>query len=100
MVERRIMVSDELTTDAKFKEAMEEIRNRGFIKSHRKGDTGVGKTLEGELGVEDNSVQAADLGKVELKANRKKSNSKITLFTKSPDKRSVNSKILRAKYGY
>jgi hypothetical protein len=100
MAERRIMVSGDLTTDAKFKEAMEEIRDRGFIESHRKGDTGIGKTLEDELGVEENSVQAADLGRVELKANRKNSNSKITLFTKSPDKRGVNNKVLRAKYGY
>ena len=100
MAERRITVSGDLTTDAKFKEAMKEIRDRGFIESHRKGDTGIGKTLEDELGVVENSVQAADLGKVELKANRKNSNSKITLFTKSPDKRGVNSKVLRAKYGY
>ena len=100
MAERRIVVSGDLTTDAKFKEAMEEIRDRGFIESHRTGDPGIVKTLEDELGVEENSVQAADLGKVELKANRKNSNSKITLFTKSPDKRGVNNRVLRAKYGY
>lgn len=100
MAEKRILVSGDLTSDDKFKEAMEAIRDKGFIKTHRSGDTGIGKTLEDELGVEENSVQAADLGAVELKANRKNSNSKITLFTKSPDKRGVNNKILRAKYGY
>lgn len=100
MAERQITVSGDLTIDAKFKEAMEEIRERGFIESHRKGDTGIGKTLEDELGVEENSVQAADLDKVELKSNRRNSNSKITLFTKSPDKRDVNNKALRVKYRY
>ena len=100
MAERRILVSGDLTTDSKFKAAMEAIRDKGFIESHRSGDTGIGKTLEDELGVEENSVQAADLGTVELKANRKNSNSKITLFTKSPDKRGANNKILRVKYGY
>lgn len=100
MAEKRILVSGDLTSDDKFKEAMETIRDKGFIESHRSGDTGIGKTLEDELGVEENSVQAADLGVVELKANRKNSKSKITLFTKSTDKRGVNNKILRAKYGY
>lgn len=100
MAEKRILVSGDLTSDDKFKEAMEAIRDKGFIETHRSGDTGIGKTLEDELGVEENSVQAADLGAVELKANRKNSNSKITLFTKSPDKRGVNNKILRTKYGY
>ena len=100
MAERRIIVSGDLTSDEKFKEEMEKIKGRGFIPSHRSGDTGVGKTLEDELGVEENSIQAADLGSVELKANRKNSSSKVTLFTKSPKKRGVNNKILRKEYGY
>ena len=44
--------------------------------------------------------QASDIGDVELKANRLGSNSKVTLFTKAPNKRGVNNKILRKKYGY
>ena len=80
MAERRIRVSGDLTSDEKFKSELERIRDKGFIKSHRSGDTGIGKTLEDELGVEENSVQASDIGDVELKANRLGSNSKVTLF--------------------
>ena len=100
MAERKIKVSGDLTSDEKFKSELSKIRDKGYIKSHRSGDTGVGKTLEDELGVEENSIQASDIGDVELKANRIGSNSKITLFTKSPNKRGVNNKVLRQKYGY
>lgn len=100
MAERKIKVSGDLTSDEKFKAELSKIRDKGYIKSHRSGDTGVGKTLEDELGVEENSIQASDIGDVELKANRIGSNSKITLFTKSPNKRGVNNKVLRQKYGY
>ena len=99
MLDLRI-VSGDLTSDEKFKEELERVKAKGYIPSHRAGDTGIGKTLEDELGVEENSVQAADLGTVELKANRKDSNSKITLLTKSPKKRGVNSSVLRKQYGY
>ena len=100
MSERKIVVYGDLTSDDKFREKMQEIKQRGYIKSRRTGDTGVGKTLEDLLGIEENSIQAADLGKVELKANRKNSNSMMTLVTKSPNKRGVNNKVLREKYGY
>ncbi len=100
MAEKKIKISGDLTSDDKFKSELSKIRDKGFIKSHRSGDTGVGKTLEDELGVEENSIQASDIGDVELKANRVGSNSKITLFTKSPNKRGVNNKVLRKKYGY
>lgn len=100
MADQRIKVSGDLTSDEKFKEELERVKAKGYIPSHRAGDTGIGKTLEDELGVEENSIQAADLGTVELKANRKDSNSKITLLTKSPKKRGVNSSVLRKQYGY
>ncbi len=100
MSERRIKVSGDLTSDDAFQSAMQKIEQKGFISTHRAGDTGIGKTLEDELGVEENSVQAADLGSVELKATRKDSVSSLTLFTKSPAKRGVNNKVLREQYGY
>ncbi len=100
MAKRKIVVKGDLTSDAKFQEEMQKIKDQGYIKTHRRGDTGVGKTLEDLLGVEENSVQAADLGEVELKASRSQSNCMVTLVTKSPNKRGVNNKILREKYGY
>ncbi|MBQ9200000.1 MAG: hypothetical protein IJ141_07440 [Lachnospiraceae bacterium] len=100
MAKGKITVKVDLTSDEKFKTEMQKIKDQGYVRSHRSGDTGVGKTLEDLLDVEENSVQAADLGEVELKANRSESNSMITLVTKSPNKRGVNNKILREKYGY
>jgi hypothetical protein len=61
MADQRIKVSGDLTSDEKFKEELERVKAKGYIPSHRAGDTGIGKTLEDELGVEENSVQAADL---------------------------------------
>lgn len=78
---------------------MEEIKNQGFIKTHRKGPTSVGKTLEDLLGIKENCIAGPDIGKVELKSARIGSNSMLTLNTKSPDVRGANS-ILRDKYGY
>ena len=100
MSEKRIFVNGDLTSDDKFQTAMQEIEQKGFIPTHRNGDTGIGKTLEDELGIEESPVQAADLGAVELKATRKDSGSMMTLFTKSPSKRGVNNSVLRNRYGY
>ena len=100
MAERRIKVTGDLTSDDAFQSAMQAVEQKGFIPSHRAGDTGIGKTLEDELGIEENPIQAADLGSVELKATRKDSSSSLTLFTKSPAKRGVNNRVLRNQYGY
>lgn len=75
MAERRIKVTGDLTSDDTFQSAMQGVEQKGFIPSHRAGDTGIGKTLEDELGIEENPIQAADLGSVELKATRKDSGS-------------------------
>jgi len=60
---------------------MREIKNMGFVKSLRKGPTGIGYTLESLLGIKENALASPDLGKVELKAHRSESTSMITLFT-------------------
>lgn len=59
-----------------------EIRQRGYIPTKRQGPTGVGHTLEVELGLKENNFTVPDLGEVELKATRGSSNSLITLFTR------------------
>lgn len=80
-------------------EGLKEIKKRGFIESHRSDDTGIGKTLEDELGIQENNFDGPDGLRTELKTARKKSNSMLTLFTKSPLPRGVNCK-LRDEYGY
>ena len=75
------------------------IKKMGWVKTHRAGRTGIGKTLEDLLEIAENNIQGPDFGEYELKSARKNSNSMLTLITKSPDTRSANT-ILRLKYGY
>lgn len=76
-----------------------EIRDMGWIKTHRSGNTGVGKTLEDLLGIKENNIQGPDFGTYELKASRNNSNSMLTIITKSPMPKGSNTE-LRLKYGY
>jgi hypothetical protein len=65
-----------------FVPAYNRIKAKGFIKSHRKGDTGVGHTFEQELGLTENCISGPDIDGKELKAARKGAGGKQTLFTK------------------
>ena len=78
---------------------LKTLKEKGFVKTHRAGDTGIGKTLEDLLGIEENNIPGPDGEDTELKAARKNSPSMLTLFTKSPLPRGINS-MLRAEYGY
>ena len=76
-----------------------EIKKMGFIKTHRKGDTGVGKTLEDLLGIKENNIAGPDFSTYELKSGRKDSSSMLTLFTKAPMPKGANRNLLR-EFGY
>lgn len=82
-----------------FIRSFENIKAQGWIKTHRYGTTGVGKTLEDLLGIEENNLQEPDFGEYELKASRSNSNSMLTIITKSPLPARSNT-ALRLKYGY
>ena len=61
------------------------IRGRGPVKTFRRGNTGVGYTLETLLELDENNSSGADFGDIELKAKRdKSSSSKITAFSQAP----------------
>lgn len=90
---------EEIFTIDEFIDRFEEIKKMGWIKTHRSGPTGIGKTLEDLLGIKENNIQGPDFGVYELKSARKNSNSMLTLITKSPDTQSANT-TLRLKYGY
>ncbi len=62
-------------------ERLQVICHTGYVKSHRSGSTGVGKTLEDLLGIKENNIASPDLHRLELKSIREDSNSLITLFT-------------------
>ncbi|MBQ7307750.1 MAG: glycosyl hydrolase [Clostridia bacterium] len=89
-----------MLTLEEFKEKFIEIKNMGWIKTHRAGTTGIGKTLEDLLGIEENNIQGPDFGRYELKSMRKNANSMLTLITKSPDEPAGANTQLRLNYGY
>ncbi len=78
---------------------IQEIKDKGFIKTRRVHDTGIGKTLEDLLGIKENNLKIPDIGEIELKAKRIDSQSMLTIATKAPQPRGIN-KILFEKYKY
>ncbi|MFH1377755.1 MAG: MvaI/BcnI family restriction endonuclease [Planctomycetota bacterium] len=64
-----------------FRQRFADIRRMGYVRSARRGPTGIGKTLEDLLGITENNISLPDLGEIELKAHRLNSSSMITLFT-------------------
>ena len=88
-----------ITTIDDFIYEFEKIRELGWVRTHRSGNTGIGKTLEDLLGIAENNLQDPDFGEFELKAGRKFSNSMLTIITKSPLPYGSNT-ALRHKYGY
>lgn len=78
---------------------LEEIEGMGFVKTHRRGTTGIGKTLEDLLGIEENNIPGPNAKRIELKSARKNSKSMLTLFTKSPLPVGINSVLLQ-RFGY
>jgi hypothetical protein len=84
----------------KFKEDFEEVKSKGFIKSHRAHNTGIGKTFEDLVNVEENNKQDVDyLDELELKSSRDLSGSMVTLFTKAPSYPKGANTQLRDKFG-
>ena len=78
---------------------LKKIKEMGWIRTHRDGNTGVGKTLEDLLGITENNIPGPNAAMIELKSARKNVSSMLTLFTKSPLPPWANS-ILLEKYGY
>lgn len=58
-----------------------KLKAKGFVPSTRKGPTGIGHTLETQLGLKENNIALPDIHEVEIKAHRTNSNNMITLFT-------------------
>jgi hypothetical protein len=83
---------------------LSRLKARGWIESHRKSDTGIGKTIEDYLGIKENNIGEPDCiyrdYEVEIKGRRLKTNSMITLFTLEPGIRHLNDVELMKKYGY
>lgn len=86
------------------KEKLKEIKEKGFIKSLRKDNTGIGYTLETLLKIKENNLGEPDFKykelPVELKAQRKDASSRVTLFTKVPHWSPLSAREIIEKYGY
>lgn len=82
-----------------FIEKFEKITELGWVKTHRNGPTGIGKTLEDLLEIPENNIDGPDFGDYELKAMRSSANSMLTLFTKTPKPSKINSFLLET-YGF
>lgn len=78
---------------------LKTIKKMGYIKTHRAGNTGIGKTLEDLLGINENNIPGPNARMIELKSARKNASSMLTLFTKSPLPAKANS-VLLEKFGY
>lgn len=66
---------------ADFQNRFAAIKAQGYVRSMRRGPTGIGFTLETLLEIAENNSPLPDIVGRELKAHRTKSNSLITLFT-------------------
>ena len=66
---------EEITTQ------LAEVKGLGYVRTKRKGPTGVGFTLETLLGIKENNIHLPDLGSFELKAKRDGHTGMTTLFT-------------------
>ncbi len=84
----------------RIKAKFEAIKAMGFVKSHRSSSTGIGKTFEDLLEVEENNRKSPDFEHFEVKSKRDLSESYITLFTKSPTFPIRVNRYLREKFGF
>ena len=104
------------------KETLSDINRRGYVVSLRKGNTGIGYTLETLLGVAENNLRSPDLenielretslgvaednlrysdsGNIELKSRRIKSTSLLTMFTFNYSIWKIEQEELIKQYGY
>lgn len=84
------------------KKKLQNIKKMRYIKSHRSGDTGIGKTLEDLLGIVENNIPLPDIGEIaELKSYRSNTKSMMTLFTLEPlPKGGDRDRLLLDNFGY
>lgn len=77
---------------------------KGFIKSLRRDNTGIGYTLETELGIKENNEGEPDFIykelPVELKSQRANASSRVTLMTKTPNWDPLKAKEIIERFGY
>ena len=85
---------------SQLREKLSEIKQAGYIVSLRRGNTGIGYTLETLLGVKENNLKIPDFGDVELKSQRRETTSRLTMFTFNSGVWQMEQKAVIDEYGY
>ena len=95
---------EEILPEIDIKAKLQELKERGYIKSLRKNNTGIGYTLETLLEIKENNLGEPDFQHkgipIELKAQRIDASSRVTLFTKVPHWDPLSAREIIEKYGY
>lgn len=92
------MIEDKII---KLKKEFIKIKEMGYVKSTRKGFTGIGKTFEDLIGKEEDNLEEPDYNGIEIKTKRGYSSSYTTLFNATPKgKTSLETQRLCNRYGY
>ena len=85
-------------------QTLKELSAKGYIQTRRRGDTGIGFTLESLLGIIENNSGKPDFTHkgvpFELKSHRAGASSNITLITKTPYWDPMSQWDIITKYGY
>ncbi len=79
---------------------LNKVKQKGFVVSLRRGNTGVGYTLETLLGIAENNLKLPDFGTIELKAKRKNVSTPVTMFTFNKAAWKIKQVDVIKTYGY
>lgn len=85
---------------AELTDKLSEIKRVGYIVSLRRGNTGIGYTLESLLELKENNLNSPDLGAIEIKSQRNGVSNRVTMFTFNRGVWKLKQKCLIEKYGY
>lgn len=82
------------------KDKLSGINQSGYVVSMRKGNTGIGYTLETLLGLKENNLKTPDFENIELKSHRKGVSNRVTMFTFNRGVWRIHQRELIEEYGY
>jgi len=83
------------------KQEFERIKKMGYVKSTRRGFTGIGKTFEDLIGKPEDTLEIPDFRGIEIKTKRGHSKGYTTLFCATPQgKGEFETKRISNTYGY
>ena len=85
---------------AQLRDKLSEVKQREYVVSLRRGNTGIGYTLETLLELDENNLQTPDLGEIELKSQRNGVSNRVTMFTFNRGIWKIRQRELIERYGY